>query len=266
MKPLGKTVSFDYAADFYDETRGVPTERLATALRAAMEMAGFRPGEWALEPGVGTARVATVLASLGANVLGVDISTRMLARGAAKRENDGLHTLHLVLGDIRRRCWRERSFKLVCFVHVLHLIEDWRDALAAAMDGIQPGGYILLLNAGGMRLVADIEARYHELAEALGHKRQRLGAPDRSAIVAECVGRGYAVRELPKVEWEVQATPFQALERLEGRVASACWDCEDGIHSAVMTEVRQWTAAAYPNLDAPIRTMHDIEGELVGPL
>ncbi len=71
------SLSFDCAADFYDETRGglLRGGNFARAIDAHLE-----PSASVLEVGVGTGLVALPLTDLGHDVIGVDIAPAMLAK------------------------------------------------------------------------------------------------------------------------------------------------------------------------------------------
>jgi len=82
-----------------------------------------------LDVGTGTGRGALVLASRGAEVIGVDASAEMLAvakrRAAAARLD-----ITFVEGDAHRLAYEDRSFEIVMCLRVLMHTPDWRQSLA----------------------------------------------------------------------------------------------------------------------------------------
>ena len=78
MSEQAKSVPFDRAASFYDQTRTLsPDAAKRVTELLSDELAGV---ERALEIGVGTGRIALPLVDAGVRLVGVDLSAPMLAR------------------------------------------------------------------------------------------------------------------------------------------------------------------------------------------
>ncbi len=107
-------VSYDHVADIFDETRPAPPPEVLDAL--AEELSGCRA---VLDLGTGTGRLALPLRERGFEVVGVDLSTKMLAVAKAKGLSD------LVVGDVCRLPFRHKAFDAALAVHFLHLVADW---------------------------------------------------------------------------------------------------------------------------------------------
>jgi ubiquinone/menaquinone biosynthesis C-methylase UbiE len=70
--PAERSVCFDRAADYYDDTRSLPAagrDRVFEILRSALPDGGL-----CLDVGVGTGRTAVPLAAEGVRVVGIDLS------------------------------------------------------------------------------------------------------------------------------------------------------------------------------------------------
>ena len=80
-RPLG-SVTFDRAAGYYDDSRGLDPEVEELVADRVEEAAG--PTGRLLELGVGTGRIALPLHRRGRQVVGVDLSLPMLERYRAK--------------------------------------------------------------------------------------------------------------------------------------------------------------------------------------
>ena len=75
-------VSFDHAADFFDETRGPPPSAMNQLINTLVdELKGHR---LVLDVGVGTGRFAKPFQDHGLEVVGIDIAKRMLEKAAEK--------------------------------------------------------------------------------------------------------------------------------------------------------------------------------------
>jgi SAM-dependent methyltransferase len=126
---------FDEIAVQYDETRDpMDAEAVATLVRLLAD----RGISSLLEVGVGTGRIAAPLTRAGLNVTGLDGSSQMLARARTKGD------FPLVRGDAYRLPFADAAFDGALFVHVLHLLDRPRDALAEAIRAAPRGAMAIL--------------------------------------------------------------------------------------------------------------------------
>lgn len=115
------SVSFDRVAEIYDRTRGLPTEAMAKLIETLATQ--LKKRERLLDIGVGTGRFAEPLQEAGFNVVGIDISKKMI--GKAKEKG----VKNLLLSDARFLPFENKSFDVTISVHVLHLISEWQKTL-----------------------------------------------------------------------------------------------------------------------------------------
>ena len=211
---------FDRAADVYDTTRRAAQPEVIEAL--AEELSDCSS---VLEVGIGTGRLAAPLTERGFEVVGVDLSRKMLDHSRAK----GLE--RLVLGDVCRLPLRRKSVDAVLAVHVLHLIESLRDVVAEAVA------------VAGKKLVTIIDR--HEppdqsMSWAYGRALRRRGVLSARRWVQPELGVGMVVppRRLETVfRVEEQESADAALAALERRTWAITWDIPDDIHRAVLAEL-----------------------------
>src|SRR5574340_803273 len=110
-------LSFDRVASIYDETRALPPKVMSHVLGTLVDQL---LGKRVLEVGVGTGRYAVPLQKSGLDVIGVDISHKMVELGLGK----GLRNVVLAAGT--RLPFTPRAFDLGTTNHVLYLVPDWR--------------------------------------------------------------------------------------------------------------------------------------------
>ena len=99
------SVSFDRAAGYYDESRGVDPAVEELVADRVEEAVG--PEARLLEVGVGTGRIALPLHRRGRRVVGVDLSVPMLERYRAKAAAAGLPPPPVLRADATRLPFRD---------------------------------------------------------------------------------------------------------------------------------------------------------------
>jgi SAM-dependent methyltransferase len=213
-------VCFDRAADIYDTTRRAVRPEAIEAL--AEELSDCSS---VLELGVGTGRLAVPLMERGLQVVGVDLSRKMLDQGRAKGLN------RLVMGNVCRLPFRPKSVDAVLAVHVLHLIEGLRDVVAEAAA------------VARKKLVTIIER--HEppdrsMTWAYGQAIRRRGVRSARRWVQPELGIGMIVpprRFETLVRYEEHESAEAALAALERRLWAVTWDVPDDVHREVLAEL-----------------------------
>jgi SAM-dependent methyltransferase len=227
-------VCFDRAADVYDTTRRAVRPEAIEAL--AEELSDCSS---VLELGVGTGRLAVPLMERGFQVVGVDLSRKMLDVGRDK----GLD--RLVMGDVCRLPFQPKSIDAVLAVHVLHLIEGLRDVLREAASTARK------------KLVTIME-RYEPPAQsvtwAYGQAVRRRGVQSARRWVQPELGIAMVVpprRFKTVVRYEEHESADSALAALERRLWAITWDIPDDVHRAVLAELSSQLAGT--------TSTHDLE-------
>ncbi len=77
---MTSSISFDRAADFYDQTRDLAEPVATHGIPALLRLLSPREGGRILDVGIGTGRIAVPLMNLGADVVGIDLSLKMMAK------------------------------------------------------------------------------------------------------------------------------------------------------------------------------------------
>ena len=133
---------WDDYAPFYDwENARTLGRRDVPFWRRVASGAGGR----VLELGCGTGRISIPLARAGVPLVGVDLSSKMLARAVARRARARLAALALLRADIRRLPFRGASFPMVLAPYgVLQSLVSERD-LVATLDEVAR-----VVRAGGL--------------------------------------------------------------------------------------------------------------------
>ncbi|MEZ4667674.1 MAG: class I SAM-dependent methyltransferase [Anaerolineae bacterium] len=135
-----KSVAFDRAAHFYDETRGFPPGVDAEAAQTIIAAGKLTAASRVLEIGVGTGRIALPLAPHVHAYHGMDLSRPMMLRLKAKQNSE---PIYLAQGDATRLPYPDHSFDAVVAVHVFHLIPNWRGVIDELVRILKPGAPVV---------------------------------------------------------------------------------------------------------------------------
>jgi SAM-dependent methyltransferase len=218
-----RSIPFDRAAAYYDETRG----GLQRGGWNADLLAPWLPAQGSvLEVGVGTGLVAAVLAERGFAVAGIDLSLPMLQRAADRLPG------RVAAGDAQHLPVRTGSVAAAYFVHVLHLIADLDRTLREARRVIADGGRLLVVGVALHEPDSDLARLVEPLRDQL--HGPRLDHPER--IIAVATAAGFSLEHREEAHRSATASPNAVAEHLERRMWAWTWDIDD----------ETWARAALP--------------------
>lgn len=241
---MSESIRFDAAADHYDKTRAVSDEtmdRTITLLSSELRDRGR-----ALEVGVGTGLLALRLHEAGIPVSGLDLSAPMLAKLVQKA--GGASPFPLVRGDATTMPFADRAFGAVYLRWVLHLIPDWRAALAEMARVVRPGG-VLVVSLGAFDEVGKtVRARFSEIT-GLSTDPVGLMWGDHDALDAELEGLGLRLRVLPAIPEEEEEPLGSFLDAIEEGRWSWTWHIPEDARVDAVRELRPWAEERFGPLD-----------------
>jgi SAM-dependent methyltransferase len=240
-----RSVSFDRAAAYYDETRGLSPEGVASQTRVLAEELRGR-GD-VLEIGVGTGQVALPLHDAGIPMVGLDVSGAMVAQ--LIRKAGGRPPFPLVLGDATRLPIRDGAVGAVVLRWVLHLIPAWRTALAEMARAVVPGGtVIVLLGSYDRDERAEIQERFADVAGlARAPAGLMWGATDELDVAMGALGG--RVRLLPAFRVPATQTLADFIDALESNKYSWTWPAPDDVRRRAASDVRAWAVERFGPLE-----------------
>ena len=103
--------------------------------------AALDPDAHVLDMACGSGMLAVHLAPLVANVDALDISPKMVR--IAEERATGLCSVHYQVSAIEEFTAPPASYDAVLAMSILHLLDDWRGAIAKAYDLLKPGGVFI---------------------------------------------------------------------------------------------------------------------------
>ena len=234
---MSDSVSFDPAAEYYDETRRLTPE----ASRATVRPLGSRAPLTSALPRDRRRYRADRASSPRGRQSGWSVwtcPTAMLRKLAEK--SGGRPAFPVLRGDATRLPFRDAVFGAAVARHVLHLIPRWQDAVAELARVVRPGG-VLLLNIGADGGPWEELQDRLEAAAGPGSRRVGLTAADH-ALLDETLGaaRRSVPRAAIRMGAERDSTPERFFEEAEGRVFSWTWKVPEDRLTAAIDTTRAW--------------------------
>ncbi len=217
--------SFDPAADYYDQTRPLFDAVIEQGMQSLLDAAG--EGARFLEVGTGTGRISIPLLERGADLIGCDLSTKMLSR-----QREKYPAARLLRADAAFLPFPSHHFDAVLVVHVMHLIGPWKDALHEFKRLLHAGG--VFLNVGTNEPVeksvrGQLHDHWQDWLKAQGVDTRHPGAQSGEEVLAELRSQGARLEEVDVVRFPHSYTLRLELERYARRVSSDTWSVPDAI-------------------------------------
>jgi SAM-dependent methyltransferase len=215
-------VPFDRVADIYDKTRGYSSqsmEKVIDALKRELE-----GSTRALDIGMGTGRFSEPLQRAGIEVVGIDLSRKMMEKAREKG------TANMTVADARMLPFRDSSFDDAISVHVLHLIREWQIALREISRVTR--NHLISIGKEGPGREHNPGERYVEILKSIGYEAShpglaepRLNDPIRPAKSEFIV--------------EDKGDTGKTLESLENKAYAIQWNVPDDLHGKAMGELKR---------------------------
>jgi SAM-dependent methyltransferase len=205
-----------------------------------------------LDLGAGTGRISHLLLGRGLAVTALDLSRSMLQYLADHRPS-GTSALELTQADLVRLPFRPDSFPAALTVHVLHLVPDWRMALAEVLRVLRPGGKLL---------VGLTEHDQSDPTTRIADQWRRILAnhgvgPQTPVRYDEEIGgwlteRGAARQDVVAASWQRLRRPREYLDEIGQGLYPFFWTIPEEIFPALLEELETWVSHSVGEIDAPI--------------
>ncbi|MFT3895322.1 MAG: class I SAM-dependent methyltransferase [Anaerolineales bacterium] len=246
---MNTSLSFDQAADFYDKTRPSIETTTEAGIQALFESAG--KGSRILEVGTGTGRISIPLLERGADLIGCDISVKMLAR-----QQEKFPAARLAQSDAVSLPFLSGHFDAVLGVHVMHLIGPWKEALHEFKRVLRLGG--VFLNASthetvGTSARSEMHTHWREWLRERGVDTRHPGAQTAEEVRAELESMGAHWKTVDVVHFPTTYTLRRELDRYEKRTSSVTWSIPEAIYLESLIDLRGWVSQQFGDIDQEIQ-------------
>jgi ubiquinone/menaquinone biosynthesis C-methylase UbiE len=241
---MNPSYSFDRAADYYDQTRDLPEPVATAGIQAILSHAGS--GARFLDVGTGTGRISVPLQKAGADLVGCDLSLKMMALLRQK-----FPPSRLVQANASRLPFPAAHFDALLTCHVMHLVGPWGQALLEYRRVLKPGGVYINAHTErvGVSIRRPIREYWEERVASLGASPRRPGVRDDEELAAELVTMGAEIKQIEVVRFTRSITVRGVIQRLADRTQSATWYIPDDQFEVSIRALWEWAGRQFPDLD-----------------
>ncbi|MBD2255944.1 class I SAM-dependent methyltransferase [Pseudanabaena sp. FACHB-2040] len=251
-------ISFDRAADFYDQTRALPPEVADQVTECILRLSRATPETTFFEPGIGTGRIALPLVERGYAYTGVDISEQMMDKLRQKLVGKP-HQLTLINADITTLPLESGVFDVAIAAHILHLVADWRSALAEIQRVLKPQGVLIYFHHPGSGATRNdpIDQQWRTILERYSYQADFVGAVTEDVLgyfqAQNLAIETVSVAELPRIR-----TAAEALQTYCDRIYSNLWQIPEPIFTPAIEDLKTWVQQTYPDLNERFESSYEV--------
>jgi ubiquinone/menaquinone biosynthesis C-methylase UbiE len=242
------SISFDRAADIYDSTRGHPPE-ISKKIAASLAVHLFHNNR-VLEVGIGTGRIARPLLKHGFAITGVDISRKMMER-LGKQLDPVYPSADLAEANAVWLPFSNRVFDAAIFVHVIHLVSEWKQLLFEVHRVITKPGKIIIGydwypedTPSGM-----LRTKWDEIVSGVSNHARHDFKKRFQDVKQTITGMGASFQEWTAVEWSIKSNLRNDIEKIEARTWSSTWQVDDDQFQDALHQIKEWAGAAFGEID-----------------
>ena len=241
---MNNSRSFDRAAGYYDQTRPLGETIAKPGIQAILDITG--PGASVLDVGTGTGRISIPLLERGLDLIGCDLSSRMLMRLQEK-----FPAARIAQADATFLPFPSAHFEFAMTVHILHLIPSWRDVLREISRVLKPGGAYLNVKtwgSSGVSIRERLRLFWRDWLQTQGFNASNPGLQDQTEFMQELRSMGAHLTEVEVLRYPLTFTLREELERFASRIYSDSWDIPSPVFDASVKELRNWVEREYDDL------------------
>lgn len=248
---------FDNVADAYDEARIIPDFVIQKVFSIMNDRIHLNENRVILDVGIGTGRTCRSLSQYDVELIGIDISPKMLRRCLeVNRDEISVGKIALIQGDITCLPFKNSTFDIIMGMHIFDFIG--KEAIKEIKRVMNLRGFLIIINYTTPIRETIIAKKYREL-----HRKHSARAKERllwicnSLVPAfEKVSSTISKRRFSYIEksgttvqtesiiWTQKVQISQILNVLEKKVYSNYYDTPDKTQSRIMKELKKWIEKA----------------------
>lgn len=252
------TISFDRAADFYDNTRILAPEVSERLTAEILRLGRATPDTTFFEPGIGTGRVALPIVEQGYVYTGVDVSEAMMDKLRQKLEGKA-HRLTLIYADATALPLEDNAFDVAVAPHILHLIPEWQRAMDELRRVLKPSGvFIYFHHPKNKTATRDaIGRQWREILLGYGYDSGFTGGVTEN-VLGRLQEQRAALETVVVADLSRESTVDSLMGAYRGRIYSHMWRVPDDIYHQALANLEAWAAEAFPEPSQVITSQDNI--------
>jgi ubiquinone/menaquinone biosynthesis C-methylase UbiE len=253
-------LSFDGLDNLYDETRCFDKNCFSGVLDFLIER--FPPNKYhkVFEPGIGTGRIALPLTERGYQIVGVDISEKMLT--VLKKQiaySSRLSQIQILKADATKIPFPDMTFHMTVIVHLFYFIREWKKAVDEILRVVKVEAPIILMHTGTGMEIPFLNDRYKALCAQQDCFIKEIGVKSTKEVIDYFSQLGCRVEWIrDRWKWISSIQLDKALGYLKSRAYSFTSITPNNIHSMVIKNLESELQAQFGSLTKKVEIPNQI--------
>lgn len=232
-------MSFREIAEKYNRINFIPTEAQKSIGEAVRALIGEKAR--LLDVGAGAGRISLPIARSGVQTTAFDIEPEML--GELTRQARLLNLdIQTVQGDATQLPFADASFDAVFTSNLLHLVADWKVALAQMKRVLKPNG--LLIQGRDWispdSTYAKIRSQLRTIIGELNPNMMPTAAAGGALFQTLAEMGGITEKERIAAEWTETLSPNQLLAKMKAREQNETWQLDEELFRESLARLEAW--------------------------
>lgn len=232
-------MSFREIAEKYNRINFIPLEAQKSVGESVRALVG--EGAKLLDVGAGAGRISIPIARSGVQVTALDIEPEMLRELTRQARALNL-AIPTVQGDATRLPFDDASFDAVFTSNLLHLVADWKVALAEMKRVLKPGGLLIQGRdwVSPDTAYAKIRSQLRTIIGELNPNMMPTAAAGGALFQALTEMGGTTDKERIAAEWTETLSPNQLLAKMKAREQNETWQLEEELFCQALARLETW--------------------------
>ncbi len=245
-------MSFREIAEKYNRINFIPKDAQRSIGEAVRELLGG--GARLLDVGAGAGRISIPIAMSGVQTTAFDIEQEML--NELTRQARALNLdIQTVQGDATKLPFADRSFDAVFTSNLLHLVTDWKIALAEMKRVLKPDGFLIQGRdwISPDSFYAKMRSQLRSIIGELNPNMMPTAAAGGALFQTLAEMGGVTEKERIAAEWTETLSPNQLLAKMKAREQNETWQLEEELFRESLARLEKWVET---NIQSPEKEEH----------
>lgn len=237
----GATSNFSQIAFRYDATREVPETQMNACYERLVSRGVLPTKGLILDAGCGTGQISLVLAQMGYEVQGYDVSPEMVA--IAQSKSRPAWRARYAVADVRSLPENDHAFDAIIVSKLFQHVQDWKEACLELLRVLRPGACLVELNDRGA-FGNSVRKHFASRADALGYTERYVGLDphERAPLAVFLIAHGCEriAIDLTDLKWNKSIAYGDALRELRERLFAEFWYLPVDAYQQILDDTSRW--------------------------